>query len=219
MTTTAEPDTSKFTAIERTIDQLFSLKKITVKDIEGLSKPERDYLSETINQTLQHLTGAKRDDFLNKIECIVPTSTKNQFWEYNHHVISSAISKLMRQHGCMPPKNAIAEETGLSRQTVAKHIAAYKTHPEYMAEIEQFKFMTPKMLASVYKFAENGDMTAARLFFEMVGTINKHQPNTTLNGQTNYIQINNTILSQENLSQLSPEQLNQIEKIIVSGGR
>ena len=52
----------------------------------------------------------------------------------------------------------------------------------------------------------------------MVGAINKQKPNTVVNEQNNYIQVNNTILSQENLRQLSPEQLNQIESIITNKG-
>jgi hypothetical protein len=60
-------------------------------------------------------------------------------------------------------------------------------------------------------------MKAARLYFDTVGAVNK-QPRTcgVINEQNNYIQINNTILSQENLGQLTAEQLNQIENIITS---
>jgi predicted transcriptional regulator len=207
---------TKFTTSKRKVNRLFALKKIAVKDIEGFNKRERDYLAEASTEILQQLEGEERDSFLNKIELIVPQSTKNQLWECNHMVISSAISNFMREHGFMPSKSTIAEETGLSRPTVAKHLAAYKTHPEYIAEIEQFKFMAPKVLANVFKFAVNGDMKAARLYFEMVGAINNQQPNTVVNEQNNYIQINNTILSQENLRQLSAEQLNQIENIITN---
>jgi len=205
---------TKFTASKRKVNRLFALRKITPKDIEGFSIHQRDYLAAASTEILQQLKGEERDNFINKIELIVPASTKNQLWEHNHLVISCAISKLIREHGFMPPKNAIAAETGLSRQTVAKHFKEYKTHPEFMAEMEQFKFMAPKILANVFKFAVNGDMKAARLYFEMVGAINKQQPNTVVNEQNNYIQINNTILSQENLRQLSAEQLNQIEDII-----
>ena len=81
-------------------------------------------------------------------------------------------------------------------------------------KMEQFKFMAPKILANVFKFALNGDMRAARLYFEMVGAVNKQQTNTVVNEQKNYIQINNTILSQENLKRLTAEQLNQIESIV-----
>ncbi|HZX59158.1 MAG TPA: hypothetical protein VFE54_10540 [Mucilaginibacter sp.] len=114
----------------------------------------------------------------------------------------------------MPAKNIIARETGLSRQTVAKHIAAYQKHPGYAAEMEQFKFIAPNVLASVGKHALNGDVRAARLYFEMVGASKQSRTGGVINEQNNYIQINNTILSQENLKQLSEEALNQIENII-----
>jgi len=207
---------NNFAASKRKLDRIFALKKITAKDIEDLDTPEREYLAETFTEMVQQLKGAERDNFLDKIEMIVPASTKSDIWEYNHFVISRAVSNFMRKHGVMPTKNAIAEETGLSRQTVAKHFAAYKTRPEFAAEIEQFRFMAPMMLANVFKFASSGDMRAARLYFEMVGATNKQQTNTVVNGQNNYIQINNTILSQENLKALSAEQLAQIESIITT---
>ncbi|HEY4325930.1 MAG TPA: hypothetical protein VGN20_18215 [Mucilaginibacter sp.] len=59
-------------------------------------------------------------------------------------------------------------------------------------------------------------MRAARLYPETVGAINKQHTNTVVNEQNNYIQINNTILSQDNLKQLTAEQLNQIESIITN---
>jgi predicted transcriptional regulator len=123
---------------------------------------------------------------------------------------------MMRQYGTMPTKNAIAEKTGLSRQTVAKHLKEYQRHPEFTAEMEQFKFMAPSVLAGVFKNAINGDTKAARLYLEMAGTMNKQTTNTVINEQNNYIQINNTILSQENLNQLTADQLNQIESIVMN---
>jgi len=76
--------------------------------------------------------------------------------------------------------------------------------------------MSHNILANVFKYAVKGDMKAARLYLEMVGAINKPQNNSVVNQQNNYIQINNTILSQENLKQLTAEQLNQIESIITN---
>ena len=74
--------------------------------------------------------------------------------------------------------------------------------------------MSHNVPANVFKFANNGDMRAARLYLEMVGALNKQPAGTVVNAQNNYIQINNTILSQENLKQLSAEQLAQIENIV-----
>jgi len=207
---------TNFTASRIKVNRLLAREKITAKDIEGFNKQERDYLAATASKMLQRLKGEERDKFIDKIELIVPANTKNQLWEHNHFLISRAISKLMREHGTMPPKSAIAEETGLSRQTIARHFKEYKAHPEYIAEMDQFKFMAPKLLANGFNFAVSGDVRAARLYFEMVGAVNKQQANTVVNEQNNYIQINNTILSQENLRQLSAEQLNQIESIITN---
>lgn len=59
-----------------------------------------------------------------------------------------------------------------------------------------------------------GDIKAARLYFEVLGNIGKS--NLAINTQNNYIQINQTKLSQEIIKQLSPEQLDQIEAVLQS---
>jgi predicted transcriptional regulator len=198
----------------RKVDNLLAQTKITLEDIEDLTRAEREYMANRATKILAKLKGTARDNFLETIDLIIPACTKNDVWEQNHARISSTISSFMRRNGVMPTKNAIAEQTGLSRQTVAKHLAAYKEHPEYEDESEQFKFMTHTLLASVYRFATNGDMRAARLYLEMVGALNKQPAGTVVNEHKNYIQINNTILRQENLKQLSAEQLKQIEEIV-----
>ena len=200
------------------VNQLLSLKKISRQDIENLNQAERDCLGDTATRQLQRLTGTGRDSFLDKIEAIVPEATKNQLWENNQMMISNAISKFLSENGYMPSKTLIAEQTGLSRQTVVKHFKEYKTHPEHTAAVEQFKFMAPKIMASVFKVAVKGDTKAARLYFDMIGETSKQQKSTVVTEQNNYIQINNTILSQENLRQLTAEQLNQIESIITNRG-
>jgi len=209
---------SNVTASKSKVNKLFELKKITLNDLDGLSPGERVYLNQTNTQKLGRLKGEERDRFLAQIDPILSPATKSDIWDYNNQKISNAISSYMSEYGVMPAQSTIVEETGLSRQTVSKHFKEYKAKPEFIAQMEQFKFMAPKMLANVFKAAGTGDMRAARLYFEMVGAINKPQNNTVVNGQNNYIQINNTILSQENLKQLSEEQLKQIESIITNNG-
>jgi predicted transcriptional regulator len=142
------------------------------------------------------------------------SKAKSEVWECNHVNISNAIANFMRQHAVMPAKKEIAQLTGLSRQTVAKHIKEYKTHPEFATEMEQFKLMSHKVLAGVFKHASNGDMRAAKLYFDMIGATNQQPASPVVTAQNNYIQINNTILSQETLKQLTAEQLLQIENIV-----
>jgi len=213
---TDTPALRNFTAIQQKVNQLLSLDKITANDIADLNTMERQYLGEICTEKVRQLTGTERDRFWDKISLIIPANTKGDIWEYNHTVISNAVSAFMRKHGVMPAQGVIAEKTGLSRQTVAKHFKEYQLHPQYTAQLEQFKLMAPDLLANVFKFASNGDTKAARLYFEMIGAINRKHTGTVVNEQNNYIQINNTTLSQENLKQLSAEQLNQIERIVIN---
>lgn len=211
-----ETTLTNLTIAKRKVDGLFAQQNICLADIESLTKIELDYLKEIATERLHRLEGEERDNFISKIELIIPTDTKNRLWEHNHLVIGNAISRAIREYGYMPTKSAIAQETGLSRQTVNKHMVEYKTHPEFAAEMEQLKFMVPRILTNVIRVANNGDVKAARLYFEVVGALNKQQPNTVVNKQNNYIQINNTILSQEKLQQLSAEQLDMIESIVTN---
>ena len=208
---------TNITATTAKVNRVLALQKITLTDIEDFDTGERKHLGEIINQTLQRVKGEEKDTFLEKIEQIVPTGTNDQIWESNHFAIGNAITALVRKYGCMPPKSLIAQETGLSRATIAKHIAGYKAHPQFRQELEQYKYMGTKVLSSVFKLASDGDVKAARLYFEMVGAISKQRPNMVVTEQNNNIQINNNLFSPENLQQLSAEQLKQIEGIIKGG--
>ncbi|MBK7302575.1 MAG: hypothetical protein IPI90_04830 [Saprospiraceae bacterium] len=179
-----------------------------------MNKAEELRLREILTETFNKFKGTERDNFYKKIELIIPDTTKNQLWEINHNKITAAISNLMQEYGRMPSKQEIATKTDLSRQTIHKHLKEYTNHPQYLEQIEQFRFMTSKVLAKVFQFAVNGDIGAAKLYFNFMGFMKNGQtPNNTLiQNQNNYIQINGTVLSQETLNLLNSEQLEHIEK-------
>ena len=61
----------------------------------------------------------------------------------------------------------------------------------------------------------NGDLKACRLYFDMLGGLNNQVFSTTKElQQNNYIQINNTVLCQDELKQLNEDQLTQIETVL-----
>jgi predicted DNA-binding protein YlxM (UPF0122 family) len=204
----------KFTKTEAKINKILSIKQITPSDLKALNKAEELRLREILTETFNKLKGTERDNFYKKIELIIPDTTKNQLWEINHNKITAAISNLMQEYGRMPSKQEIATKTDLSRQTIHKHLKEYTNHPQYLEQIEQFRFMTSKVLAKVFQFAVNGDIGAAKLYFNFMGFMKNGQtPNNTLiQNQNNYIQINGTVLSQETLNLLNSEQLEHIEK-------
>lgn len=82
--------------------------------------------------------------------------------------------------------------------------------------MEQFKFLSSKVLATVCQLALNGDTGAAKLYFQVIGNLSNNEAsnNTLIQNQNNFIQINGTVLSQEKIKQLNPDQLLQIENIL-----
>ncbi|MFN7654851.1 MAG: sigma-70 domain-containing protein [Cyclobacteriaceae bacterium] len=206
----------KFTDSEVKINKVLNLEKITPTELEKLREPERNRLMQILTERFNKLKGTERDNFYKKIEPIAAESTKNQIWESNHNQITSAIATLMQEYGRMPTTTEIANKTELSRQTIHKHLKEYTNHPQYLEQIEQYRFMTSKVLAKVFMFAVNGDTAAAKLYFNVMGFMNIGQtPNNTLiQNQNNYIQINGMVLSQDKIKSLTSEQLSVIEKII-----
>jgi predicted DNA-binding protein (UPF0251 family) len=198
------------------INSILKLSRITLKDIEPLNENETSKLMQVVTEKFNSLIGIERDTFLLKIEALCDEETKNQLWESNHNKITAVISILLHELGRMPSKKEIAQKTELSRQTVHKHLKEYKTHPLFLGQMEQFNFMSSKLLAKVFQYAINGDMAAAKLYFNIIGYANngQQQNNTMIQNQNNYIQINGTVLSQETIQQLNAEQLNSIESIL-----
>jgi len=204
----------KFT--ENKVDRLFKLKKITQVEVNKLNKAEVVLFAKKINEKFESLEGDEKEMFWTKIEDITCELTKKQVWEYNNNRITAAISNLMQEYGRMPSKSELAVETKLSRTTIHKHLKDFASHPIYLEQMEQFRFMTSKVLTRVFTFAVNGDVLAAKLFFNVVGNLNNvpRQKNTLIQNQNNYIQINGMVLSQEAIEQLSPEQIKSIENVL-----
>jgi hypothetical protein len=198
------------------INNILKLSRITPKDVEPLSDHETSKLMQVITEKFNSLIGNERDRFYTKIEAVCHEETKNQLWESNHNKITAAISVLLQDYGRMPSKVEIAKKSELSRQTIHKHLKEYKTHPLFLGQMEQFRFMSSKLLAKVFQYAINGDIAAAKLYFSVIGYANagQQQNSTMIQNQNNYIQINGTVLSQETIQQLNAEQLNSIESIL-----
>jgi DNA-binding phage protein len=208
----------KVTQSEAKINTLFTQDKpITGPDIRAL-KFNTDEINDMIlamYAKINSLSGCELDDFLEKVNILLSDDTKNWLWENNNNNITAAISNLMHEKNRMPSKSEIAKETKLSRQTIHKHLNEYSSHPLYLQQIEQFRFLTSRVLARVYHYACEGNMSAARLYFDVTGCLGGQNGNSTLiQNQHNYLIINGIVLSQESVKKLNPEQLETIESIL-----
>ncbi|WP_418122476.1 hypothetical protein ACNFU2_17625 [Chryseobacterium sp. PTM-20240506] len=210
----------KLTELENNINSLLSLQKITPEDIKILEGEERAEFSRILTHKLNTLIGEERENFYNQVEEIMDSRTKNEIWEHNQLNIMWAISSFIRENSRMPTKTEISTKTDLSRQTVHKHLKEYRNSVYYSEFQEQFSIMSSKVMTTVFQYAINGDMRAAKLYLEAIGalkntlSLNSSNNNTLIQNQNNYIQINGMILSQESIKSLSPHQLSTIEEIL-----
>ncbi len=216
-----EKGLQKFTETQTKVNSLLAKSKIRSGEVdELLNEDEKDILAKILTDKINQARDTTRDKLLEQVDEILPIDTKNQLWENNHYLITASISKLIEEHGKMPTKNLIANDTGLSRQTIHKHLKSYNEHPLYDEQTKQFKFIFDRVLAKVIKLAIQGNIKAARLYFDVMGNISKVQLQTThhtlIQSQNNYIQINETVLNQESIKYLNSEQLNTIESILRS---
>jgi Cdc6-like AAA superfamily ATPase len=122
----------------------------------------------------------------------------------------------MLDYGRMPSKTEIGTEAGLSRQTVHKHLTNFTAHPLYQEELEQHRFMSSRILAKLFSLASMGDVRAAKLYLDATcNSAETRTPRTIIEHQNNYIQINETVLSQETIKGLDPAQLESIERLLI----
>jgi hypothetical protein len=149
----------------------------------------------------------KANRMLNIIEPYLAEPSKNWLWESNHRQIVGSISNLMQQYNRMPSPTEIANECGLSRQTVTKHIANFKTSTNYLDECIQFEFMKNRVLTTLFNLAVQGDVQACKYYLQFLNAAN----NSTTN---NYIQINGLQINQTAIQNLNLEQMQQITQII-----
>lgn len=206
----------RFTNFKQKRHYILGLQKISYKDLDILTQKERAKLLSEVNSKLAIIKGDERDKLIKQFELVFSEGTRRRLWDFNHAIITNSISSLIIDLGRMPCKVDIQEKTGLSRPTIDKHLKEYSQHEQYLQNCEQFKFMGDKILAKVLQIALKGDLKACKLYLECMGKINT---NNTTNTQNNYIQINGLTISQQQIQQLSNEQLKTIQNIITLNER
>ena len=192
------------------VNSLMSKDRISREDINKLTNEEADYFEKVATEKLNNTKGKELDKLLARLDQVITPESKNEIWENNHRRIIQEISLFIAEYGRMPLKIDLADRVGLSRQTLHKHLKEYKDNPAYSEHLQRFQLMTEKLIAKMFQFALQGNVKAGRLYFDMVG----HMGGRVIRNQTNYIQVNNLVISEERLRALEPEQLRRIEEIL-----
>lgn len=116
----------------------------------------------------------------NQSQEVLTTLNQNQTkWEENHTKIFEAYYKLFKnvaRSGKIPSLSEIANDSGVTRQTIAKHIQNLKLN-----ELSpKHKLRVDKILNGLSRKAERGDVSAAKLYMQIVwGWTEKTQTDIT----------------------------------------
>jgi hypothetical protein len=80
----------------------------------------------------------------------------------------------------------------------------------FKQELSKVQLLTTDLVVKLYQLAQGGDLRAIKLLFDIMVSGQKMQ----VPQQTNYIQINNLRVQNQNIDKLSPKSKAKIEKII-----
>lgn len=198
---------------ERRLEHLLYSDNIPYKEIEALNEKDHAEFVKILYRKLDELNNehARLSQVLARVSEMPPNRLN---WESNDLKITRAMLTALHNNAQIPNQTQLAQLTGLSRKTVNEHMAANNSQSRFAEHLQQFGMMAPQILNIVLRSAlKFGNLQAVKLYFNILEKYNGPGAQALLN-QNNYIQINNTVIKQETIQQLSPEQLMQIEEIV-----
>jgi hypothetical protein len=144
---------------------------------------------------------------------------RDRVWEKNHKKITECIRDALRVKKGMPSISYIVQGTGLNRKTVRKHVQEFSTTHAFKEHSGKYKLMVGEIMDTLCSLALSNNIKAARLYMELMGMLKTSQVvnHNFINKQTNYVQVNGIEITEEIIKALSPEELKQIEHILVAG--
>jgi predicted DNA-binding protein YlxM (UPF0122 family) len=188
--------------------------KITEEEIGKLSKKERIALLEGSNRLVK--TAEKEGsyslakDLKSKMYFVIENyihleggvkDYKRQDWEINHSNILSCIHNYVLNNNNFPALNTIAQNTGLSRQTIYEHLKTGIAGEFYQEKLKIWESLTDNIYKNLYYQAINGSVQASKILLDNIYR-SSTTPATNIREQNNYIQINNTKIDELTIAEL-----------------
>jgi len=167
----------------------------------------------------------RKDKLSNKKKELQSRNQKSVRWEINHRCILNYIHEYVKDYYSIPTITDISKETGLSRPTVYKHLSDTTVQDYLGKQFNTFSLLIPEILGMLYSKSFNplaSDMEtirAAKTILEFLQFSSKYSNYITIHEKINYLIINNTTITQDQLKSLAPEQLSQIEYLIMDAQR
>jgi hypothetical protein len=203
---------------------------ISSEDCDALSFSDRkkvnsylEKISEKLIKNMDTPEGVSAfDKFWIQVSDTVTVGTRNHVYESNHNRILNQIHQYVKIYWQVPSITKISEETGLSRTTIYRHLDETNLNDYVGKEFIKFNMLIPKIIGSLYALIFDGNTSvkdiikASKTILEFQEFSNKYGGGVNIEQQNNQININNTILTQEQVQNLPPDVMAQIEKLIIS---
>jgi hypothetical protein len=135
---------------------------------------------------------------------------KNTTYEINHTKITDCIHNYISNNRNFPMIHTISGKTGLSRQTVYKHLKSGLKNEFNSIVKGKNEIMSMQALQQLYLIGiQDRNASALKHFIQLSGGANNSTTNVN-----NYIQINNLKISNEDFNKLPTETILEVEAII-----
>ncbi|WP_299104310.1 helix-turn-helix domain-containing protein [uncultured Tenacibaculum sp.] len=199
----------------------------TLKEIKDFLKTNPD--KKTVSKLKFHLEKKINESYLKKegnenkfidmtIECLLYLKQHNDLdfmrhtvYEINNQKITISIQKFASKYFCFPTVSWIAEDSGLSRNTVHKHLKKGLKNDFNSLVKGKIDHMTLDAMAKLYVIGTTqSNVNALKSFIELSDKLKEKPPNTV----NNLIQINNLKITNEDLKNLPQETIIEIERLI-----
>ncbi len=212
---------------QENLHQLPDAALLSPKDIKHLSADERELMLQEYLRRVQNITGTARDAYQQQIDDLLSGEVRNALWEENRALITNAISSHLQLHGTVPGKTKLSLLTGLSRQTIHRHLKEYNTSPYMADEADKLKVISADLMFQLGRQAMGGCIKSAKLFFTLTGhirnagsyysifsqTTESFRPQTTL--ASTGPRIGSLPITQQDLNKLPPDEQLQIADLIL----
>ncbi len=203
--------------------RLLNEEVVDEKKLSELGEAGKKEFMTWVQQKIRNAADEDRIKLTDKVAHLYEFNDRRQqvTWEENHAIIINFIRDWAHRYNSVPSKTEISIRLGLSRKTVSKHLSDFKENQKYKDRQEAEAFMLDAIKDRVAASALNGDIKAAKLYWDFAGQLN-HSSNpekghTYINNQHNYLQLNGITLTQELIASLTPEQLSKIEEVLKGG--
>jgi len=207
-------NTAGLSATQQNLVSLLMTEGRIAEELIALEQEEQAEFTKMLNEAIEEVD-REHTRLMGLMGQVIRLPAKQLQWENNHLKISKAITQSLSQTGRIPNQTQIAAITGLSRKAVQDHLAQGDDNSVYVEHMRQYFLMAPRVMDSVLSAAVlKSDMKAARMYFTLLEKMQGTTPLSIFNTQNNYIQINKTVVKQNVIGLLAPEQLRKIEELL-----